>query len=64
MAWYEFLSVILLEATRKNLKSTQLRLLIAYIYYYKLKNKWKAVYYLIEMSNEKPSLMEQFSAIR
>lgn len=64
MAWFEFLSIILLEAIKKNPKSTQLKLLIAYIYYYKLKNKWKAVYSLIDMSNEKPSVMEQFSAIR
>lgn len=64
MNWYEFLVAILLEAIRRNPKSTQLKLLIAYIYYFKLKNKWKAVYSLIDMSNDKPSIMEQFSAIR
>lgn len=64
MNWYEFLVAILSEAIKKNQKSTQLKLLIAYIYYFKLKNKWKAVYSLIDMSHEKPSIMEQFSAIR
>ena len=56
--------MVLAEAIRKNPKSTQLRLLIAYIHYIKLKNKWKAVYCIIEMSLKKPSTMEQFSAIR
>jgi hypothetical protein len=62
--WYQFLIMVLTEAVRKNPKSTQLKLLIAYIYYIKLKNKWKAVYCIMEMAQEKPSLMEQFSAMR
>jgi PAS domain S-box-containing protein len=62
--WYEFLILVVNEAIRRNQKSTQLRLLVAYLYYYKLKNKWKAVYSLTDMMENKPSIMEQFSAGR
>lgn len=56
--------LILNEAIKKNPKSTQLKLMISYIYYFKLKNKWKAVYSLTEMMECKPSMMEQFSGER
>jgi PAS domain S-box-containing protein len=62
--WYEFLVLVLNEMIKRNLKTTQLRLMIAYIYYYKLRNKWKAVYALTDMMENKPSIIEQFSAGR
>ncbi len=62
--WFEFLVLILNETIKKNGKSTQLKLMVAYLYYFKLKNKWKAIYSLTEMAASKPSMMEQFSGER
>lgn len=52
------------EAIRKFQKSTRLKLILSYIYMFKLKNKWRALQQLFDLKESKPNTIESFQLQR
>jgi PAS domain S-box-containing protein len=64
MTWFKLLKFILEHAVSKYNKSTKLRILFAYIHHVKMKNKFKALFELMEATELKPNYLEEFSIFR
>lgn len=62
--WYDFVVEILEESIKKFQKSTRLKLMISYIYMFKLKNKWRALQQLFDLKASKPNTIESFQMQR
>lgn len=61
--YYRFLVEIMSKFGQKA-KNVQIKILIAYIYHYKLSNKWKAIYSMQEIQLMKPSMVEEAAILR
>lgn len=63
-AWYKLLRSIIEQSLKKFTKSPRLRLLLAYILHEKMKNKFKALFELMQAAEMKPNYQEEFSIYR
>ena len=64
MKWYGVVKTIIVECLERFPKSSRLHLLYSYVQHEKLKNKYKALYELMNTRDNKPNIQEDFSAHR